>query len=165
MLELDDGVMEFEPMVGNTAPNTVAGKNVAKKCFNKFLALTGSNFIEVLDEVALCSPILLAKFGTFLAEHYVTKDDNLLMCDSACQYLSGIFNCIQDRFPANEYYDRSSTAHPWYSDLRLALRKTISLRCQMLGDEIASKSFPIGRELLRKIAIKLLHGNTVDGIY
>jgi hypothetical protein len=43
----------------------------------------------------------LARFATFLAKCYVKDDDRHLMCGSALQYMSGIFNCIQDLFPNN----------------------------------------------------------------
>ena len=161
---VDDGLLEFEVMVGNTAPSTVAGKKIASKCFNKCLILMGHDLINDLEESVLCDPDILGKFATYLAKYYVTKDDKLLMCDSAGQYLSGAFNCIQDRFPKNEYYNKADKVHPWYTELRQALRNDISLRCQILGDAIASKSFPIGHDLLCVLSAKLLHLNSADAV-
>ena len=97
---VDDGLLEFEVMVGNTAPSTVAGKKIASKCFNKCLILMGLDLINDLEESVLCDPDILGKFATYLAKYYVTKDDKLLMCDSAGQYLSGVndYECLEADF-------------------------------------------------------------------
>jgi hypothetical protein len=48
--------------------------------------------ILLLIEVVLCDETLLAIFATFLAKYYVKDDDRHLMCGSALQYMSGVFN-------------------------------------------------------------------------
>ena len=144
----EQGNIEFRELTGNTAPSTVLGKKIAKANFNKFLVLSGNELLEELDEETLCDPSLLRKYATYLVEHYVTKDDKHLMCDSAKQYISGVFVSIQERFPRNVYYDTGAQVHNWYARLRSDLDNEITLRCIELGEEVASKSYPVGRELL-----------------
>ena len=96
--------LEFRELKGNTAPSTIAGKKIAKSNFNKFLVITGNDALEDMTEEKLCDPSLLRKYATYLVEHYVTKDDKPLMCDSAKQYISGAFNTIRDRHPGSESY-------------------------------------------------------------
>lgn len=137
------------------APSTVAGKRIAKGNFNKFLVVIGKDLYEDLDEYTLCDPALLRKNATYLVEHYVTKDDKHLMCDSAKQYISGVFMAVQERFPDNRYYNSNVQTHEWYAKLRSYLDGEITLRCIQVGEEVASKSYPIGRNLLKDICFHL----------
>jgi hypothetical protein len=124
-------VMDFQIMEGGTAPTTIAGKKIATKCFNLFLGLMGLSSILDLTENVLCDEKKLARFATFLAKYYVKYDDKFLMCGSSLQYISSVFNCIQDCFPNNLSYCKKDL-HPWYTDLRQNLERDISLRCQLL---------------------------------
>jgi hypothetical protein len=162
--EEDSEVMVFEIMEGGTAPSTLAGKKIATKCFNLFLGLMGLASMLLLTEIVLCDESLLARFATFLAKYYVKDDDKHLMCGSALQYMSGVFNCIQDLFSNNPSYSKKDL-HPWYTELRQILEREISLRCQLLGEEIASKSYPIGRDQLREIVTWLLNQNSAEHVY
>ena len=107
----EQGNVEFRELTGNTAPSTVLGKKIAMANFKKFLVLSGNELLEELDKETLCDPSLLRKYATYLVEHYVTKDDKHLMCDSAKQYISGVFVSIQERFPRNVYYDTGAQVH------------------------------------------------------
>jgi hypothetical protein len=164
LTEAQSELMIFEIMEGGTAPSTKAGKKIAVKCFDLFLSLMGLCSILLLTEIVLCDESLLARFATFLAKYYVKDDDKHLMCGSALQYMSGVFNSIQDLWPNNANYSKTSL-HPWYKELRHVLEREISLQCILLGEEIASKSYPIGWVQLREIVTVLLHQNTNDAVY
>ena len=156
--------LEFKELKGNTAPSTVAGKKIAKANFNKFLVITGNDALEDMTEEKLCDPSLLRKYATYLVEHYVTKEDKPLMCDSAKQYISGAFNTIRDRHPGSESY-RAGIIHDWYSKMRQDLDAEITLRCIEVGEEVASKSFPVGRDVLNDISSFYLRENSVESMY
>ena len=156
--------LEFRELKGNTAPSTVAGKKIAKANFNKFLVITGNDALEDMTEENLCDPSLLRKYATFLVEHYVTKEDKPLMCDSAKQYISGAFNTIRDHHPGNENY-KAGIVHDWYTKMRQDLDAEITLRCIELGEEVASKSYPVGRDILNGISSFYLRENSIESLY
>ena len=120
-----------------------------RKIFSKFLSVTASTNIKDIGEQELCNPYLLRKYANYLVNHFVTGDDERLMCDSAKQYLSGVFNVIKLRFPSNPNY--TAAGSEWYKKLRKDLKSQITLRCFELGEELASKSFPIGWDILKDI--------------
>ena len=117
-----------------------------------------------MTEENLCDPSLLRKYATILIENYVTKDDKPLMCDSAKQYISGAFNTIRDHHPGNENY-KLGIVHEWYSKMRHDLDAEITLRCIELGEEVASKSYPVGRDILNGISSFYLRENSIESLY
>ena len=152
-------VVEFAELKGNSALSTKAGKLIAKGNFNKFLICSNKPTYEDLEENDLCNPSLLKQYATFLVSHYVTKDDKPLMCDSAKQYVSGVFMAIQERYPENRFYNSNVQNHEWYAKLRNDIEDEVTLRCIEVGEEVASKSFPVGRDTLRGICCHLLREN------
>lgn len=88
--------------------------------------------IDDIEEQELCNPALLRRYATFLVDHFVTGDDDRLMCDSAKQYLSGVYNVIKLRFPLNANY--TACGSEWYKKLRKDITSQITLRCIELGE-------------------------------
>ena len=69
-----------------------------RKIFSKFLSVTASTNIKDIGEQELCNPALLRRYAKFLDNHFVTGDDERLMCDSAKRYLSGVFDVTKFTF-------------------------------------------------------------------
>jgi hypothetical protein len=154
----------FAELTGGNAPATEKGKTSALKVFVVFLAAAGySTNLKDMEEEKLCDPALLRRFATYMVDHFLTGDNAPLMCDSAKQYLSGVFTVIKTRFPSNQNY--TSAGSEWYKTLRKELNSRIVLRCIEFGEEVASKSYPVGRDLLREISQHLLQLNSTEGLY
>ena len=82
----------------------------------------------------------------FLVDHYfVSGEDERLMCDSAKQYLSGVYNVIKTRYPSNSNY--TAAGSEWYKKLRKDLNSQITLRCIELGKGSTSKSLNVERNI------------------
>jgi hypothetical protein len=113
----------------------------------------------LLTEEVLCEQNLLGRFCTFLAEYYVKDDDKHLMCGSSLQYLSGVFNSIQDRFPSNPNYTKSSL-HPWYTELRHILEKKMST----IGGGDSIQVLPYRKSTSFTLS-KLLRQNSPEAVY
>ena len=88
--------------------------------------------IDDIEEQELCNPALLRRYAAFLVDHFVTCDDDRLMCDSAKQYLSGVYNVIKLRFPLNANY--TARGSEWYKKLRKDITSQITLRSIELGE-------------------------------
>ena len=80
---------EIRELTGGKAISTIRGKISASNCFSQFLNVAAATSIDNIEEQELRNPALLRRYATFLVDHFVTGDDDRLMCDSAKQYLCG----------------------------------------------------------------------------
>ena len=123
---------EISELTGGNASATIRGKLSASKTFSQFLTAAAATNINDIEEQELCDPALLRRYATFLVDHFVTGDDERLMCDSAKQYLSGVYNVIKLRFPLNANY--TAAGSEWYKKLRKDIGNQITSRCIELGE-------------------------------
>ena len=106
---------EIRELTGGNAIATIRGEISASNGFSQFLNVAAAASIDDIEEQELCNPALLRRYATFLVDHFVIGDDDRLMCDSAKQYLSGIYNVIKLRFPLNTNYTAGGSE--WYKKL------------------------------------------------
>ena len=123
---------EIRELTGGNAIATIRGKISASNSFSQFLNVAAGTSIDDIEEQELCNPALLRRYATFLVDHFVTGDDDRLMCDSAKQYLSSVYNVIKLRFPLNANYTAGGSE--WYKKLRKDITSQITLRCIELGE-------------------------------
>ena len=124
--------LEIRELTGGNAIATIRGKVSASNSFSQFLNVAAATNINEIEEQELCDPALLRRYATFLVDHFVTGEDEHLMCDSAKQYLSGVYNVIKLRFPSNANY--TAGGGEWYKKLRKDTANQITLRCIELGE-------------------------------
>lgn len=123
--------MEYEESgLGGSAAKTMQGKKQAVACFNSFTSSMAVPLppFENLTESQLCDISLFRKFGTYLIKH--ARDSNsldLVMKDSALQYLSGVKTSAASKFPKSEMF--KSGHDGWYGTLRTDIDTQISRRC------------------------------------
>ena len=133
-------------LTGSNAIATIKGKICASHTFTQFLNVAAATNIDDIEEQELCDPALLRRYATFLVDHYfVSGEDERLMCDSAKQYLSGVYNVIKTRYPSNSNY--TAKGSEWYKKLRKDLKSQITLRCIELVKGSTSKSLNVERNI------------------
>ena len=119
---------------GGDASKTKQGKKQAKSCFDLFTSslLVPLPSFDLLNEEQLCNISLMRKFGTYLiTTARDSRAGELLMRDSALQYMSGVKTAAFERFPDNQMFKKGHD--DWYSALRGDIEKKISNRCNELG--------------------------------
>jgi hypothetical protein len=132
--------------IGGTKKSTVSGKSSAVKIFDKFIQTLGEQFasfnFHTISEDILTQKELFQKFATYLFDdeaeweevvyageginnvpHYVQINEvalssTQLRCNTALQYLSGVFMEIQKRYPGNKDFKNLAMYngnHLWYT--------------------------------------------------
>lgn len=127
-------------------------KHVDIFCGNKRMGLdaAGKASHKRLTEDEICNPEFFKEFATYLAEHAIKSNGDLIMGGTATQYISALKEYAQGKYSSNPtWIDKSLDT--WYPFLRLAIETNIYRRQIVNGDPIAESSQAIGRNLLISI--------------
>lgn len=132
-------------------------KHVDIFCANKHIGLDagGKASYKKLTEDQICNKDFYKEFATYLAEHAVKSNGDLIMAGTAIQYLSAVKEYAQGKYSSNPIWIEKSL-DTWYPFLRLAIETNIQRRQIVNGDPIAESSQAIGRNLLISINESLM---------
>ena len=132
-------------------------KHVDIFCGNKRMGLdaAGKASHKRLTEDEICNPEFFKEFATYLAEHAIKSNGDLIMSGTATQYISALKEYAQGKYSSNPtWIDKSLDT--WYPFLRLAIETNIYRRQIVNGDPITESSQAVGRNLLISINESLM---------
>ena len=170
--ELDMAAVEYRemPTIGSSRA-TVAGRVSALQqcsdfCLTKLIGLDAKRnaSCERLTEEVICQQSFFKEFATYLCEHAISKTTGtLLKGGTAMQYLSGVKEFAEQKFPNNPLWIERSLDQ-WYPYLRVAVDRNIRRRQISTGQPISESSLALGRSILTAVSETFMRSGSVESM-